>query len=93
MPHTNLDVDQNLSEIKLTESWAKEAAQYNVKEGTLDAALHKMSQNVTVMLTTLELFQMTGEVLPEDLDVLMTSAVELRDYIKMLRRGSNPESN
>lgn len=93
MPHSNLNMDEDLAQTKLTESWAKEAARYNVKDGTLDAALHKMSQNVTVMLTTLELFQMTGEVLPEDLDVLMTSAVELRDYIKMLRGGNSSEIN
>jgi hypothetical protein len=79
------DTEIQLVTGELTEKWSKETQELNQKESSLGLALHKMSQQVTIMLTTLELTQMTGEVLPEDIEILLKAATELRDRIKQLR--------
>ncbi len=84
-------IEQNLAVLQdgLIETWSREASQYYEKPGTPAATLHKMSQSVTTILTLLELADMGGEVLPEDLPVLLQSARELRENILQLRANNN----
>ncbi len=67
------------------ENWPDLTGRLYDKSQSVETALHEMSQNVTVLLTTLELTQMTGQLLSEDLEVLLANAFQLRDYIRVLR--------
>lgn len=51
----------------------------------LSNSLHKMSQNITVLLTLLELSQITGKFEKEDISLLLGAAQNLRNQISILR--------
>jgi enhancing lycopene biosynthesis protein 2 len=77
-----------LTSANISESWAILVSE---EESSLGAALHKMSQNVTVLLNMLELSQITGELLPEDIDMLMENSKQLRDQIRLLRSANSKD--
>lgn len=64
---------------------AIEAKSFNVKKASVDAALHQMNQNITILLITLDYAKLMGKLLPEDIDLLLDSSLKLRDSTKLIR--------
>ncbi|MEI6045731.1 MAG: hypothetical protein WCS37_15400 [Chloroflexota bacterium] len=89
MQTSGLDLETVLTQEDMTESWGCEAASLFEEENNIDKVLHKMSQNVTVLLTILELSQMEGTIPPEDIDLLLDNSKQLRDYIRVLRSDNS----
>ena len=89
MQTSGLDLETVLTQEDMTESWGCEVASLFEEENNIDKVLHKMSQNVTVLLTILELSQMEGTIPPEDIDLLLDNSKQLRDYIRVLRSDNS----
>lgn len=89
MQCSNVESTTPLIKVDSSDSWANVVVDCAEKETNLSLALHKMSQQVTVLLTTLELTQMAGELLPEDLITMLENAIQLRDSIRTLRAINN----
>lgn len=89
MQCSKVETSSSIIKVDSTDNWASVVVDCAEKETSFSLALHKMSQHVTVLLTTLELSQMTGKVIPEDLTTLLDSAIQLRDDIRALRIINN----
>lgn len=88
------DIDTVLTNGEVADNWVVGGCMPQFeKETPFGSTLHKMSQDVTVLLNLLELAQMTGEVEPGDIISMLEAARQLRDHIKTLRANNVVISN
>jgi len=88
MSQIDQKVSQNILGKEEIESWLAEAALYEEAENSLPDTIHKMSQNVTTLLATLELAQLSGEMPSEDVEVMLDNARQLRQHLVLLRTSN-----
>lgn len=70
---------------KFTKKDRKKYPDFDQNERTPVAFAHNITQNTTVLLVTLELVKLTGELSPENLALLFDTTLELREDVKSLK--------